>query len=69
MLSEVWRTLVRKYVVYDIPDEMAACFDCSMVRCPNEQYESCPNRLAEAAALRPARAAKETATIRATQPA
>ena len=69
MHNEVWRALARKYIVYDIPDEMAACFDCSVVRCSNEQYESCPNRLAEAAALRPARTAKETATIRATQPA
>ena len=52
MLSEAWRALVRKYIVYDIPDEMAACFDCNVARCSDERYESCPNRLAEAAALR-----------------
>jgi hypothetical protein len=46
MLSEGWRALVRKYIVYDVPDEMAACFDCNAVQCPNEKYETCPNRLA-----------------------
>ena len=59
MLSEVWRTLARKYIVYDVPDEMAACFDCDAVQCPNEKYETCPNRLAHAAALKAARAADE----------
>ena len=29
MLSEKWRYLVRKFVVYDIPPDMAACFDCN----------------------------------------
>jgi hypothetical protein len=46
MFSEAWRTLVRKYIVYDVPDEMAACFDCHTARCPNDKYESCPTRLA-----------------------
>jgi hypothetical protein len=57
MLSEGWRALVRKYLVYDVPDEMAACFDCDAVQCPNEKYETCPNRLAHATALKAARAA------------
>ena len=26
MRSEKWRYLVRKFVVYDIPPDMAACF-------------------------------------------
>ena len=65
MLSEVWRALVRKYMVYDIPDEMAACFDCDAVQCPNEKYETCPNRLAHAAALKAARAADGLASNRA----
>ena len=59
MLSEGWRALVRKYIVYDVPDEMAACFDCNAVQCPNEKYETCPNRLAHATALKAARAADE----------
>jgi hypothetical protein len=56
--SEVWRTLVRKYIVYDVPDEMAACIDCRVVRCSNDNYETCANRLAHAAALRAARTAE-----------
>jgi hypothetical protein len=42
VLSEVWRALARKYIVHGIPDEMAACFDCDVVRCPNDKYEACP---------------------------
>jgi hypothetical protein len=56
MFSEAWRTLVRKYVVYDIPEEMAACFDCHTARCSNEKYEICPMRLAALAAVRTAEA-------------
>ena len=51
MLTETWRTLVRKYVVYDIPDEMAACFDCEATICPEEKYRACPIRLACLAAM------------------
>jgi hypothetical protein len=46
MLNERWRALVRKYVVYDVPDEMAACFDCHVSHCSNGEYETCPRRLA-----------------------
>ena len=34
MLSEKWRYLVRKFVVYDIPPDMAACFDCNVSSVP-----------------------------------
>ena len=68
MPSERWRALARKYIVYDFPDEMAACSDCSVVRCPDEKYESCPSRLAVAAALRRA-PAEEPAIIQAMQAA
>ena len=44
-------------MVYDVPDEMAACFDCDAIQCPNEKYETCPNRLAHATVLKAARAA------------
>jgi len=47
MLGEAWRTLLKKHIVYDIPDEMAACFDCHIVRCPDEKYSCCPLRLAQ----------------------
>src|SRR5689334_11901105 len=45
MLSEVWRALARKYIVYDVPDEMAACFDCNVAQCTNDRYETCCYRL------------------------
>jgi hypothetical protein len=52
MLTETWRTLVRKYIVYDVPDEMAACFDCDVAFCPDEKYRTCAYRLACGAATR-----------------
>ena len=58
MLGEAWRTLLRKHIVYDIPDEMAACFDCDTRRCPDEKYFTCPVRLALVAASSAARAAE-----------
>ena len=50
MLSEDWRALARKYIAYDVFDEMAACFRCDRVRCPDHEYETCPKRLTQAAA-------------------
>jgi hypothetical protein len=61
MPGEAWRALVRKYIVYDIPDEMAACLDCAAVRCSDERYETCVNRLIRAAAVRAARTSTTTA--------
>jgi hypothetical protein len=58
MRGEVWRRLVRTHIVYDVPDEMAACLDCDAVQCSNDKYEICPDRLARAAALRAAQTAK-----------
>ncbi|MGA9014954.1 MAG: hypothetical protein WB509_20895 [Acetobacteraceae bacterium] len=52
MLTEAWKGLVEKYIVHDVPDVMAACFDCNVVQCFGERYASCPNRLALAAALK-----------------
>ena len=57
MFSEAWRTLVRKYIVYDVPDEMAACFDCHAARCPDDKYETCPTRLSALAAMSAAESA------------
>jgi hypothetical protein len=42
MRGEIWKTLVREYTVYDVPDDMAACIDCDVVRCPDGKYETCP---------------------------
>jgi hypothetical protein len=53
-LARVWRSLVRRHIVDDVPDEMTACFNCDSVRCSEEKYEACPNRLAQLAELRAA---------------
>ena len=50
MLSQEWRTLARRYIVHDIPDEIAACFDCDLMACRNARYETCAVRLTRAAA-------------------
>ena len=60
MLREIWRSFVRKHIVDDVPDEMAACFDCDVARCPDDKYETCPNRLAQATELGTKRTAMST---------
>jgi hypothetical protein len=50
MRNEAWRKLLRRFIAYDIPDDMEACFDCEVVSCPDEQFATCPARLARAAA-------------------
>jgi hypothetical protein len=52
MLDEYWRKLLRRFLAHDIPDDMAACFDCDVQWCPNEKFASCSDRLARAAARR-----------------
>jgi len=51
------RDLIKKYLVADVPDELSACLDCDALQCSNDRWETCPNRLARAAALRAGRAA------------
>jgi hypothetical protein len=62
ILDETWRALAKRYIVYDVPDEMAACFDCDVVQCPHDRYEFCPNRLALVAALKTARTSRNPVT-------
>ena len=64
MLNERWRTLARKYVVYDVPDEMAACFDCHVSHCSNSEYETCPRRLTSLAEVSAAQALERAAVGR-----
>ncbi len=40
---------VHKFIVSEVPDEMAACLDCNVAQCPDGRYDSCPNRLAQEA--------------------
>jgi hypothetical protein len=49
MQNERLRNLFRRFIAHDIPDDMAACFDCDEDRCSNEQFVTCPDRLARAA--------------------
>jgi hypothetical protein len=51
MLTERRRALVRRYMKYDLPDEMAACFDCDMEPCQYDRYANCARRIAHAADL------------------
>jgi hypothetical protein len=50
MLDETWRKLLRRFIAHDIPDDMAACFECDVRWCPNERFETCTRRLTRAAA-------------------
>lgn len=65
MLSEVWRSMVRRHIAYDVPDDMGACFNCNTAWCPDDKYETCPSRLAQAAALRAAAEPFECGVLRA----
>ena len=38
MQNDAWRKLLRRFIAYDVPDDMAACFDCDEARCPDEQF-------------------------------
>ena len=50
------RRFFGRYVVDDVPDELSACLDCGRVECAESKFQSCPNRLARAAALKTERA-------------
>ncbi len=40
-----------RHIVAEVPDALSACLDCGSVQCLNEKWDTCPNRLARAAAL------------------
>jgi hypothetical protein len=50
MLGSLWRAF-RRQIVADVPDAMAACFDCKVPQCSNEQFKTCPYRLTREARL------------------
>jgi hypothetical protein len=50
MQNDAWRKLLRRFIAYDVPDDMAACFDCDEARCPDERFATCGERLARATA-------------------
>jgi hypothetical protein len=41
-----WRTVIRRHLVDEAPDEMAACLECNVTDCDQGRYASCPIRLA-----------------------
>ena len=51
MLSKMIRTFIKRSIVAEVPDEMAACLDCGAVECSHGKYENFPYRLARVAAL------------------
>jgi hypothetical protein len=52
MFGERIRGFILRHVSTEVPDEMAACLDCRAAQCSYTRYRDCPNRLAQAAALR-----------------
>jgi hypothetical protein len=49
MRSEAWRKLLRRFIRHDIPEDMAACFDCDETSCPEARFAACSVRLARVA--------------------
>lgn len=58
-LSEIFSTFVNKHVVAAVPDEMSLCLACHVTQCSSEEFANCPNRRANAAALKALRTANE----------
>jgi hypothetical protein len=50
-LAAIWKTFVRRNVIDNVPNEMAACLDCDEVECSGDRYDHCAVRLATADAL------------------
>ncbi len=50
MRNTLW-TFLKRHLVGEVPDEMASCLECNAVQCTDDQYLTCPNRLARLAAL------------------
>jgi hypothetical protein len=42
---------IAKHIVADVPDALSACLDCGFAECLTKKWDTCPNRLARAAAL------------------
>lgn len=57
MLGELW-TWMKRHLVEDVPDDMAACLDCLNLDCQVSRYETCVNRLTRASALRAMRSSR-----------
>jgi hypothetical protein len=55
MIGKLIRNFIKRHAVDEVPDEMSACQECRELQCLNDRYQTCPNRLAEAAALTAAR--------------
>ena len=49
--AAIWRDIVKRNVIDNVPNEMAACLDCDEVQCSGERYDHCAVRLATADAL------------------
>ena len=49
--AAIRRDIVKRNVIDNVPNEMAACLDCDEVQCSGERYDHCAVRLATADAL------------------
>lgn len=45
------RSLFRRHIAADVPDDLAACIECRARQCRHGDWINCPNRLAQAASL------------------
>jgi hypothetical protein len=55
MIHRLW-SFFSRHIVTDVPDEISACMECDATQCRDDRFRTCPNRLAQAAALRALRA-------------
>jgi hypothetical protein len=55
IVFELMRRLFGRYIVAEVPDELAACLECGAVQCVDAKFRKCPNRLARLAALKAVR--------------
>jgi hypothetical protein len=43
---------LKRQIVTDVPDEIAACMECGVSQCVESKFRDCPNRLARVASLK-----------------
>jgi hypothetical protein len=57
-MLDVIRTLIRKDIAAEVPDDLSACMDCDSIDCPEKEFKNCPNRLARLTELQRLKNAK-----------
>jgi hypothetical protein len=49
--AAIWKDIVKRNVIDNVPNEMATCLDCGEAKCSGDRYDHCAVRLATADAL------------------